>query len=233
MLAKKKKLGKKNYKEDKLVTYYSKSLEYFEIYRNQIIIGAAVLVVIIAAIIYFGNQARELEIEASAELAKISHLYESRNYEAVINGIPQNNTPSFAEIADKYSGTEAGEIARINLAHAYFYTGQYDEAVEQYKKYSGDIEIYEASALAGIAACYEAKGDAGEAADYYEDAAFVYENNPQNSEYLLNAAINYIKSDSPSRAEDLLKTLKEKYETSSQALEADKYLAMVQLQSNS
>jgi len=54
VLAKKKKLGKKNIKEDKLVTYYSKSLEYFELYRNQILIGAAAVAVIIAAIIYFG-----------------------------------------------------------------------------------------------------------------------------------------------------------------------------------
>lgn len=233
MLAKKKKLGKKNYKEDKLVTYYSKSLEYFEVYRNQIIIGAAVLVVIIAAIIYFGNQARELEIEASAELAKVSYLYESRNYEAVINGNPQNNTPSFAEIADKYSGTEAGEIARVNLAHAYFYTGQYDKAINEYKKYSGDIEIYQAASLAGIGACYEAKGDNEQAAGSYEDAAFIYENNPQNSEYLLNAAINYIHSGGYGNAEDLLNTLKEKYENSSQAREADKYLAIVQINSNS
>ncbi|MDZ7765324.1 MAG: hypothetical protein U5K00_13000 [Melioribacteraceae bacterium] len=91
----------------------------------------------------------------------------------------------------------------------------------------------QAASLAGIGACYEAKGDNEQAADYYEDAAFIYENNPQNSEYLLNAAINYIHSDAYGNAEDLLNTLKEKYENSSQAREADKYLAIVQINSNS
>lgn len=233
MLAKKKKLGKKNIKEDKLVTYYSKSLEYFELYRNQILIGAAAVAVIIAAIIYFGNQAQTTEIEAAEALAKASRLYQAGNYESAIQSSNITGAPSLAEVADKYSGTEAGEIARIYLANSYYYTGDYDKALENYEDYSGSNQLYKAAALAGIAACYEAKGEIEKAADYYKDAAFTYENNASNSQYLLNAAVNYLKIKEYDEAESLLNNLKENYAASAEAQEADKYLAEIEIYSNS
>ena len=222
MLAKKKKIGKKNIKEDKLVTYYSKSLEYFEAYKNQIFIGAAAVVVVIAAIVYFGNEAQKTEVEASAALAKASRMYQSGNYEAAIQGNTATDTPSLEEVADKYSGSEAGEIARVYLANSYFYTGDYDKAIENYEDYSGGNKLYKAAALAGIAACYEAKGEIEKAAKYFRDAAYTYENNASNSQYLLNAAVDYIKVKEYDEAKPLLENLKENYATSEEAREAGK-----------
>lgn len=233
MLAKKKKLGKKNIKEDKLVTYYSKALEYFEVYRNQILIGTAAVVVIIAAIVYFGNQAQQAEIEAAAALSKASRTYQAGNYEAAIQGNTATGTPSLAEVADNFSGTESGEIARIYLANSYYYTGDYDKALENYEDYSGSNQLYKAAALAGIAACYEAKGEIEKAAKYYRDAAYTYENNASNSQYLLNAAVNYLKVREYDEAKSLLENLKEKYASSAESREADKYLAEIEMYAKS
>lgn len=233
MLERKKKLGKKQIKEDKLVSFYSKSLEYFEDYRNQIFIGAAAVVVIVAAIVYFSNQAQMTELEASAELAKVSNVYHSGNFQRAIDGAPQNNTPSLKTIADNYSGSESGEIARVYLADSYFYLGEYDKALEQYEDYSGDLPLYKAAATAGIGACYEAKGEPEKAGEYYRDAAFIYEQNPQNSEYLLDASINFIEANDYEEAENLLNTLKEKYGTSDEAAKADRYLAQIRLSMDS
>lgn len=233
MLAKKKKLGKKNYKEDKLVTYYSKALDYFEVYRTQILIGVAAVVVIIAAIVYFGNQAQKTEIEASAALAKASKMYEGGNYQGAIQGNAATGAPSLAEVADNYSGSEAGEIARVYLANSYFYTGDYDKALESYEDYSGDNKLYQAASLAGIAACYEAKGETEKAAEYFRDAAYTYENNASNSQYLLNAAVDFIKVKQYDEAKPLLENLKENYASSQEAREADKYLAEIEINTNS
>ncbi len=229
MLEKKKKIGKKQLKEDKLVTFYSKSLQYYESYQKQILIAAAVLIVIIAAIAYFGNQASIEETKASAALSEVSGMYQSGNYQAAIKGMPGNNILGLAEVADKYSGTEAGEIARVYLANSYFYQGEYDKALEAYEDYSGDLDLYKAAAAAGEAACYEAKGDLERAAEYYQNAAFVSESNPQNSEYLLNSAVNYIKVGNYDEAKTLLENIKRNYEGSQEVSEADRYLAEIQI----
>lgn len=233
MLAKKKKLGKKNIKEDKLVTFYSKTLDYFEVYKNQVFIGAAAIVIVIAAIIYLNNQAAATEVEASAALAQASKMYQSGNYQAVIQGNAGANSQSLASVAAKYSGSEAGEIARIYLANSYFYTGDYDNALEYYEDYSGSNKLYKAASLAGIASCYEAKGEHEKAANYFRDAAFTYEYNSLNSQYLLNAAVNYIKVEEFEEAKALLERLKENYTSSVEAQEADRYLAEIELNSNS
>lgn len=233
MLAKKKKLGKKNIKEDKLVTFYSKSLGYFETYRNQILMGVAAVVVVIAAIVYFGNQAQKTEVEASAALSKASRMYQAGNYEAAIQGNTATGTPSLADVADKYSGSEPGEIARVYLANSYYYTGDYDKALENYEDYSGDNKLYQAAALAGIASCYEAKGEVKKAADYFRDAAYTYEYNSSNSQYLLNAAANYLKAKEYDQAKPLLENIKENYANSQEAREADLYLAEIEINTNS
>lgn len=233
MLAKKKKIGKKNIKEDKLVTFYSKTLQYYEVYKNQVLIGAAALIVIIAAIVYFANQSQKTEIEAASALAKAERTYQSGNYQNVVDGVKPEGSLSLVEVVDKYSGTEAGEMARIYLANSYFYIGDFEKALETYEDYSGSNKLYKATALAGMAGCYEAMGQFDKAAKYFRDAANTYSNNALNSNYLLNAAVNYISSEKYSDAKSILETLKEKYTSSEEAREADRYLAEVKLHSKS
>lgn len=231
MLAKKKKLGKKQIKEDKLVTFYSKSLQLYENYKNQIFIGAAVVVVIIAAIVYYGNISKEDNIKASAALAQTLPLFEAGNYQAAIDGNPNNNVPGLLKIVDQYGGTEQGEVAKIYLGHAYYYQGNFDEALKYYSDFSGSNNLYEAAALAGEASCYEAKGEHKKAAELYRDAANTYKNNVSNPKYLLSAGVNFIESQRYDDAENVLKKIKDDYETAPEAQEADKFLARIKIKS--
>lgn len=233
MLAKKKKFGKKNIKEDKLVSFYSKTLQYFDVYKNQVYVGVAIIVVIIVAIVYFTGQSKVKQVEATSALAKASQQYNSSNFQAVIQGSNTPGVPSLAEVADKYSGTEAGEIARIYLANSYYYTGDIENALKHYKKYSGSNRLYKASSLAGIAACYEVMEDFERAAKYFRDAANTYPNNVLNSQYLLSGAINSIKAKDYKTAKSLLETLKDKYAQSQEARDADRYLAEIEININS
>ncbi len=229
MLAKKKKLGKKNIKEDKLVTFYSQTLQYFEAYKNEVLIGAVVVVAAIAAIVYFSNEAKSTEVEAAGALAKAEKVYQSGNYQSVVEGGATSGELTLADVADKYSGSEPGEIARVYLANSYFYTGDYEKALEYYEDYSGSIELYKASALAGMAACYEAMDETEKAAKYFKDAANTYSENALNSQYLLNSAVNYIKEKDSEEATALLERLKADYPSSAEAREADRFLAEAKL----
>ncbi len=83
------------------------------------------------------------------------------------------------------------------------------------------------SALAGKASCYEVKGNYKEAAKYFSKAADVDKYVPANSDYLLNAGINYIKINNFDTAKELLNKVKKDYSTSLAAKQADKYLAQI------
>ena len=231
MLAQKKKLGKKQIKEDKLVTYYSKALEYYDDNKNQVVIALGVVIAVIAAIVYLSSTAQTEDIEASAELAKVAPLFESGNYQAAIDGNPAGNIPSLQQVATKYSGTEQGELARLYLAHSYYFMGDYDNAMKNYDDYSGDNTLFKAAALAGKASIHEVREEYSKAAKLFKDAAYLYQNNPSNSQYLLNAAINYLKSKDFGDAKNLLEKIKEDYPNSPAAREVDRYLARVAMES--
>ena len=83
-----------------------------------------------------------------------------------------------------------------------------------------------AAALAGKAACYEVKEDYESAAKYFAKAAGVSDYVPSNSEYLLNAGINYLKIKNINEAKTVLTKVKRDYSKSLAARQADKYLAL-------
>lgn len=227
MLAKKKKLSKKEIKEDKLVTTFYEAKTFYK--ENQTIIFSVVaaVVLIIVATLFFSSRNIENNLAASTELSRVYATYNAGLFQQAIDGKPGTQEIGLLKIVDKYSGSSQGELARIILANAYYYTEQYDKALEEYDSYSGDDDKMIASALAGKASCYEVKGNYEDAAKFFAKAANVNKYVPANSDYLLNAAINYIKVKNYDQAGELLKRVKDEYNTSLAAKQVDKYLALV------
>lgn len=224
MLEKKKKITKKQIKEDKLVTTYVWFKEFVEEYQQKLFIGAAALAVIIVAILLYQNKVNEDNSKAAAELAKVLPIYEAMNYEEAIDGNQQAGITGLKKIVDDYGSTEQGENAKIYLANSLLALGKYDEALEVYDDYSGSVATFKATALAGMAACYEAKGDYESAAEYYSQAAFVTKENPQLADYLYRAGVNYFKVGDTNSAKKYLLMLKDEYPKSLYAGKAQNYL---------
>jgi tetratricopeptide (TPR) repeat protein len=132
------------------------------------------------------------------------------------------------KIVDDYSGTEQGEIAKVYLAHSYYYQEDFSKALEYYDSYSGNNNLFKATALAGKAACYEALKDHELAAKYYKDAAFISEFNPSNSEYLLRAGLNYLDAGNKDEAKNVFTRIKEDYSTTQVGRQIDKYLLLLE-----
>jgi TolA-binding protein len=133
----------------------------------------------------------------------------------------------FKSIVDEFGGTEQGELAKIYLANSYYSLGKYDDALEAFSDYSGESKIHQATAYAGMAACYEMSSDFGKAADYYKKAANFYILKSQSSEFLLNAGINYIKDGQKDNAKEVLEMIKKEFKTSNAAREVEKYLSQI------
>jgi tetratricopeptide (TPR) repeat protein len=227
MLKQKKKLSKKEIKEDKLINFYKSSVNFFEKYKNKVFTYGGVLVVVIAAIYFYLNQKSENNEKASLELSRVMPIYSQGSYLEAIEGKQGTNIIGLKRIVEEYGGTENGETAKIYLANSYAFLGNYDEAFKYYKDYSGSIDYFEAASLAGQAGYYAMKGDFEEAANLYLKASKISQVNSQNPDYMLNAGIYFLKAGEKDEAKMLFNKIKEDYSTSLANREVDKYLAQV------
>lgn len=227
MLQKRKKITKKQIKEDKLVTTYYQSLAFFQEHQAKFLIGIAAVALVIIAVVLFSNKRGNDNLLAAGMLSKVVPLYDQANFKDAIDGQKTASIPGLKEIVEKYGSTEEGELAKIYLANAYYSTNQFDLAAETYSDYSGSNNLLSAAAKAGIAACEEVKKEYEKAAEDYKDAAKISAANPGNANYLLRAAINYITAGKKDEAKSLLEQIKKDYPTSGLSQDVERYLAEI------
>ena len=227
MLQKKKKLSKKEIKEDKLLVFYKTAVVFFEEHKNKVLIYAGVLVAVAAVVYFYLNQKSESNEKAGLELSRIMPLYDQGAYLEAIEGRQGTNIIGLKKLAEEYSGSENGETAKIYLANSYSFLGNYDEAFKYYEDYSGSIDYFEAAAYAGQAGYYAAQEDYEKAASLFLKASKMSNINSQNPNYLLNAGIYYLKAGEKEEAKILFNRIKEDYATSLAYREVDKYLSMI------
>jgi len=227
MLAKKKKLSRKEIKQDRLVELYYKSQGYFAENKNRIYAYLGVLVVVILAIYFFIDMRKESNLKAGIQLSRVMELYDMGSYLEAIEGRQGTDIRGLKYIVEEYGSTENGETAKIFLANSYSALGQIEEAYKYYKDYGGSIDMYKATAFAGQAGYYAFKGEYKKAGDLYLRAARVSKENIMRPEYLLQAAVNYISAGENAEAKDLLQIIKDDYKTSQAFASVDRYLAII------
>ncbi|MBU1298862.1 MAG: tetratricopeptide repeat protein [Bacteroidetes bacterium] len=226
MLKPKKKLTKKEMKVDPLISTYTKFTNFYYNNKKYISYATTGLVVIIIAIIFYVNNIRKNNEIAAAELGKIFHFYDQGDYQSVINGQPEKGIKGLKSIVDEYGGSKSGNLARYYLANSYYMIGETDQALEEFNNVSLSDHLLQASAYAGIAACYERKGNNLEAAKYYYKAADEVSDQSQTPEYLNLAAKNYGTAGEKTKAVDIFKRIKNEYTNHPAAREVDRFIAL-------
>jgi tetratricopeptide (TPR) repeat protein len=227
MLTKKKKISRREIKEDKLVTTYYQVYGFVEDNKNKLLMYAGILAVVIIAVFFYLNHKEENNRIAGIQLSKVMSLYDNGAYLEAIEGQQGTDVWGLKRIVDEYGSTENGETAKIYLANSYMMLGKIDEAYNYYSDYSGGNDVFKATALAGEGGYFALKEDYKKAADTYMKAAKVSGENVLNPEYLLNSGINYLKAGNHDRAKELLQTVKNDHVSAPAAREVDKYLARI------
>ena len=228
MLRAKKKISQRVIKEDALVTTYFKAKVWYDENKKRVSTVAGIVAVLAVALWFYSNNMRANDDRATSELAKVYSFYDNGQYQIAINGVPEKNVTGLQSIVDNYGSTKAGNIAKFYLANAYYNSQNYDKALQYFNDFGGSSNaLIENSAIAGIGACYEAKGDFKKAAENYEKAALKNNDDPNAADNLVNAARNFGKSGDKDRAVELLKKVKKDYPTSTAAREVDRYIAEV------
>lgn len=225
MLKPKKKITKKEIKEDKLVTTYFEATTWYET-NKKIVNGALVGVVVLAIVVVaYMNNINANNQKANTELGKVISYYDQGRFDVAISGNLQENIRGLQSIVDDYGSTKAGELAKFYLANAYFAQNDYDKALKYFLDVSVKDELVTASAIAGAGACYEAKNDYEKAATTYEKAAFKSTKDVNAAENMFHAARNYLSAGKKEKAAELFKKVKKEFPTSIVAREIDRWIA--------
>lgn len=229
MLKAKKRITKREMKEDKLVTTYFQLMAKFE--DNKRLISGVLFGLVIVAIagwFYINNRMAD-DANASADLGKIVRYYDEGNFERAINGIPEENIRGLQSIVDTYSNTAAVQLTKLYLANAYYELKTYDKALQYYRDTDISDKTLMASVLAGAAACYEAMQEHDNAALQYERAASKNSDGVLAGDYLHSAALNFIVSGKKEKAIEILKRLKRDYPNSTYAKDADRLISFASI----
>ena len=227
MLRPKKKISKKELKQDALITTYAEITSFYERHKRNISIAITALVVVIIAIgLYFKNRSDNNEA-ATTSLGSIYSYFDSGQYQLAIDGVPEKNIQGLKAIVENYGSSRAGEIARFYLASAYYQLGSYDEALKDFEDCSPPGELLSVSRLSGIADCYEAKGDHLKAGENFEKAASKDSRDVNVAENLNNAARNYAEAGEKDKALELYRRLKKNFPATTFGRDADRFIAQL------
>jgi TolA-binding protein len=225
MLQPKKKISRREMKEDALITTYVKATTFYE--QNKKNIGFGLLIaaaLVIGSIVYFNKRTVENE-KATTDLGKLLQYYDNGQFQIAIEGIPERTVTGLKSIVENYGGTQAGNLARFYLANSYYHVGKIDDAMKQFEDFSPATQLLTVARFSGLGACFETKGQYKDAAEYFEKAATKYAQDINAAENLNSAGRNFGLAGQKQKALDIYKLLKKSYPTTTFAREADRYIA--------
>ena len=228
MLSKRKKLSRKEIKEDGLITFYYKAVGLYGTYKQYFLIGGVAVIAIAAILFFYMNQKKSSNERANVELSRVIPAFDAGMYLESIEGNAQSKVMGLKKIVAEYGNSENGEIAKVYLGHAYFYLGKVDDALKNYEDYDGSNDLFKAAAFAGEASCYEDKNDFEKAAELYRKASSVSEENALNPQYLLFSGIDLLKIKKTAEAKEIFERVKKDFPTTASGREVERYLAQVE-----
>lgn len=210
----------------------SKSEKFVIQYQKIIFIVLAVIVAFILGFLAYQKYVKTpKEKEAANELAFPKTYFE----EATANGVAADSLFTlglngadgkygFVDIADKFSGTKAGNLANYYAGMSYLKLKQYKEAIAHLEKFSSDDELLGPVAKGAIGDAFADINQPEDAFDYYVQAAKLRDNNFSTPLFLFKAANTAMVLENYSKALDLFTQIKNNYPNSEEAKNIDIYI---------
>lgn len=219
MLKAKKRLTKRQIKEDKFVTFYINATNYLQENRRYIMYGAFAFVALVVMFLIYSGKQSEKEQNAVIILTEARAEFGKANY--------KDAADKLQILVDTYGGTKSSTIGLFYLANSRYHLQEYEEAERLFREYldNGKDELLLTSSMSGVAACLEEQGKPAEAAEMFEKTAEKYSESFMAAENLYNAARCYTLAGNPAAAAKVLKTLIRDYSSSQKKNDAEIFLA--------
>lgn len=222
MLKPRKRIKRREIKEDKFLTFVARATDFFTTYSRQIAMGIfGVLVVVVISYMVVKSK-KEADVAASGRLIRAVAEFNNQNYDRAV--------PILQGIVEQFDGTRSAGIAAYYLAVSYYNQHNIEEAKKYFElyldEYGGD-PMLESAAYAGLASCYSETGDKKTAAEYYLKAAEKSPSASTAASYLFSAAQSFRETGEIQTAQEILNQILREYENTPVKADAQMVLAEI------
>ena len=210
----------------------SKSEQWIE--KNSKPLFSALIAVVVIFLSYLGYTkyiSEPNEIEASNELAFPRKYYDQASTAG--SGIDSlltlglegvDGKYGFLDIADSFSGTNAGNLANYYAGVSYLEMKQYDKAIEYLEKFNSNDEMLGPVSLGAVGDAFADINQPEQALEYYQKAANKKDNDFTSPLFLYKAGMTAMELKKFDKAESLFSEIKENYPTSDQGRDVEKFI---------
>ena len=147
-------------------------------------------------------------------------------YNLVLKG--SDGKQGVVEIAEQYSGTDAGNMANYYAGIAYLNTGKYAEAISSLEKFKSESTVLNALALGAIGDAFAQKNQPKEALEYYVKAADANKDEFTTPRYLLKAGKTAYALGNKADAVKYYTNIKDNYENTPEGQNIDALIGLAQ-----
>ena len=134
----------------------------------------------------------------------------------------------FKDIAEKFSGTDGGNLANYYAGIAYLNTRKYTEAIASLEKFKADDVMLSTLTVGAIGDAYAQKNQQNEALEQYTKAAEMNKNNLTTPRFLLKAGQTCLALGKKTEALKYFTEIKEQYESSPEGSTVDALIGLAQ-----
>ena len=194
-------------------------------YKKPVMAGLAVVVVAVAGFFLYKSFILEPKNQKANEaLFKGEQYFAMNDYDKALKG-DSTGYKGFIYIAEEYSNTKAGNLARLYAGMSYAQSGNYQEAVKYLESYDEcDDEMITPAAVGVLGNCYAQLNQLDKATETLLKAAEMADNTNLSPMYLQQAGEIFESQGNTDKAMNCYKEIKNKYPQSMQAVEIDKYI---------
>ena len=184
----------------------------------------SLLAVILLLIGYTNVYQPKKETAAQDAIFKAQYWFEQDSIAKALN----DPAHGFLSVASSYGSTKAGNLAKYYAGLSYYKLGDYVNAEKYLAKFNTKHdEILGGLAIATLADAQMENGNQGDALKNYKKAANFSDNEASAPFLLLKAGLALDYAGQPAEAADFFEKLAENYPNTSEAKEAEKYLAKI------
>lgn len=191
---------------------------------------AAIAVVVLGYIMYQKFILEPKQMEATNEIYQANSYFEqalnaTTGKDSLYNLALNGNAGKYGliDIAEKYSGTPAGNVANYQAGMAYLSTNKYQEAINYLDKFSGDNMMLAPLAKGGIGDAFTQLNQPEEAYKYYKEAVNLSKNEVTTPRFLLKAGVTAMNLGKVDEAYDHFDRIVNEFKDAPEAVKAKTY----------
>lgn len=190
------------------------------------IIGTGLLAIALLYMVFTRWYLPGQEKKAQEAMFKAESYFAKDEFDKALNG--DGNDLGFLGVIDNHSSfTNSVNLAHYYAGASYLNLGNFNEALNQLKKFKSSDAMLSGMAKGMMGDCYMELGEKEKATSQYKSAANGSNNEFTGPYWMMKAGQAMEDTGDPSGAKAMYERIKEKYPTSTQGMDIERYLERV------